>query len=441
MARYDDSIGGMLKQIFHFSSAVLLASFISMFQGILVLKLVDPSVYGIWASIMLIYEYGMYFHLGLINGMERSIPFFRGMDDEDRANRIAGVCKSNLLILVCLGTLVTLAVVLVLGRGWRPDVQLGVFMVSLSALFYLGTQFYMALLKVNQKFRKAGLIQLVISLGMLACLVLIWRFRFYGLCFRAIITALIGLVFAARLAKAYHQKGQFNTRITLYLVKIGFPLMFIGAVTLVLFSLDRIIILSFLGTTLVGYYGICIALFKMMNLFPMVVGQVFAPVMANSYGSTLSPSALLKYAVRASVIAFGLSASASAFLYFFIPFFVNHFLPNYSYGIPAAQITLINGMLIALSVGPGFLLQTIMRQLEYFLVILLSAGTLWASSMVFISRGYDIRGVAWSLVFGYSIYTLGLWLYVFAFCRREKSGRFQPHRKNEERLQAADKAI
>ena len=441
MASYDDSIDGMLKQVFHFSSTVLLANFISMFQGIMVLKLMDPSDYGVWASIMLIYEYGIYFHLGLINGMERSIPFFRGRNEHDRAHRVGGVCKSNLLILVCFGAAILVAVVLIPGRNWSPEVRLGIFAVTLSAFLFLGTQFYMALLKVNQKFRKAGLIQLVISISMLACLVLIWRYRFYGLCFRAVITALFGLVFAAWFAKAYHQKMEFDANVTLYLIRIGFPLMFIGSIALVLFSMDRIIIVSFLGTTLVGYYGICVALFRMMNLFPMAVGQVFAPVMANSYGASASPSLLLKYAVRASLIAFSMSAASSAFLYFFIPFFVRKFLNDYSYGIPAAQITLISGMLVALSVGAGFLLQTIMRQLEYFLVILISAATLFVASVIFISRGFDINGVAWSMVMGCSIYTIGLWVYVFIFCRREKLGKFHTKLKHEQRLKEGEEIV
>lgn len=426
--KYDTSIKGLLGQVVHFSSTMMIATMIGMIQGILVLKLVPPSIYGIWASLTLILEYGIYFHLGLINGMERAIPFFRGKGEDKKAHLVAGASKFNILILAGGGAVILALLVLLPGRFWRPEIRLGIFFVGLSALVFLGTQYYMALLKVNQRFKQVGYIQLIIQISMAICLILIWKLGFFGLCIRAVLTAIIGLGFASILASSPH-KARFNAPMTAYLFRTGLPIMSVGAVMIVLFSFDRLIILSFLGTTLVGYYGICMALLRMMNLFPMVVGQVFAPVMAHTYGATMSPRSLVKHAVRASALATAMSVAASGCLYFFIPFFVNRFLENYSYGIPSARIVLLTGIMIAISVGPGFLLQTIMRQKEYFLVILATAAGIWAFSIWFLSRGLDLTGVAWSLTAGYFIHAAGLWIYVYVFCRREKKGTFCVEKK------------
>jgi O-antigen/teichoic acid export membrane protein len=236
---------------------------------------------------------------------------------------------------------------------------------------------------------------------------------------RAIFTTCLGLAFTAWRA-GDSGKVRFDGAMALYLVKIGLPLMTIGAIALILFSFDRLLILTFLGSTLMGYYGISIALLRMLNLFPMVVGQVFAPVMANVYGATLSPRALLKYAARASLVAFCITLGAVAALYFLIPPFIVHFLPKYTYGITAARISLLTGLLLALSVGPGFFLQTIMRQFEYFIVILLSAIAIMSSVLMFFARGHDLSGVAWGMVIGYAVNTAGVWIYTFVFCHREK---------------------
>jgi len=419
MARLDDSPRKLLGQIFHFSSATLTASFITLLQGILVLKLVEPTVYGIWMSLALILDYGIYFHLGLVNGLERSIPFFKGMNRDDKAQSAAETCKFTLLLLILTGVALLLGITTLLGRHWRTEVRIGVISVAISAFLYLGTQYYTALLKVNQRFKEVGYLQLIIAIGMLICLLLIWRYGFYGFCMRAIFTTCLGLAYTAWRARD-KSRVRFDGAMALYLVKIGLPLMTIGAIALILFSFDRLLILTFLGSTLMGYYGISIALLRMLNLFPTVVGQVFAPVMANVYGATLSPRSLLKYAARASLTAFCITISAVVVLYFLIPPVIIHFLPKYTYGITAARISLLTSLLLALSVGPGFFLQTIMRQFEYFIVILLSAIVILSSVLMLFARGYDLSGVAWGMVIGYAVNTAGVWIYTFVFCHREK---------------------
>lgn len=421
MARLDDNPRRMLGQIFHFSTTTLLASIITLFQGIIALKLVEPSVYGVWSSVTLILDYGIFFHLGLIHGMERAIPYFRGMNKDSDAHRIAETVKYNLIVLIIAGAFLTLVIVGMLGSVWKIELRIGIASAIAASLLFLGTQYYTALLKVTQRFKQVGYVQLVQAIAMLACLVLIWRWKFYGFCMRAIISAALGLCFAAGMTRD-HNRAKFDWKTTRYLIKTGVPLMFISAVCIILFSFDRLIILGFLGTTMVGYYGICMALLRMVNLFQTVVGHVYSPVMANAYGATHSPSSLLPYVIKSSLMSFLMTLAASIVLYFFIPYFVMRFLPKYAYGITAAKISLITGLLISLMVGPNWFLQTIMRQMEQFIVMALTSAAMVAGSIYFLARGYDLTGVAWGFAAGYALNLAGLWIYVYIFCRREKNG-------------------
>jgi len=422
MARLDDNPRRMLGQIFHFSSTTLVSSLIVLFQGIIALKLVEPSVYGVWSSVALILDYGIFFHLGLIHGMERAIPYFRGMNKDSEAHKISETVKYNLILLIIAGAIITLAVACLFGDAWRNELRIGIASAIAASLLFLGTQYYIALMKVTQRFKQVGYVQLVQAAAMLACLVLIWRWKFYGFCMRAIISAALGLCFAAGLAKD-ENRARFDWKTTRYLIKTGVPLMFISAVCIVLFSFDRLIILGFLGTTMVGYYGICMALLRMVNLFQTVVGQVYSPVMSNVYGATHSPSSLLTYVVKSSLISFLMTLAASVVLYFFIPYFVMRFLPKYAYGIAAAKISLLTGLLISLMVGPSWFLQTIMRQMEQFVVMAMTSVAMVAVSIYLLARGYDLTGVTWGFAVGYALNLAGLWVYVYIFCRREKNKR------------------
>lgn len=426
MARLDDNPRRMLGQIFHFSSTTLVSSLITLFQGIIALKLVEPSVYGVWSSVALILDYGIFLHLGLIHGMERAIPYFRGMNKDDEAHKIAETVKFSLLILIIAGTIITLGIASGVGHAWRMEIRIGIASVIAASLLFLGTQYYIALMKVSQRFKQVGYVQLVQAIAMLACLVLIWRWKYYGFCMRAIIASALGLCVAAGMARDAN-RAKFDWKTTRYLIKTGVPLMFISALCIVLFSFDRLIILGFLGTTMVGYYGICMALLRMVNLFQTVVGHVYAPVMANTYGATHSPSSLLPYALKSSLMSFLMTLAASMVLYFFIPFFVIRFLPKYSYGITAARISLITGLFISLMVGPSWFLQTIMRQMEQFIVMALTSVAMISVSIIFLARGYELTGVAWGFAAGYALNLAGLWIYIFVFCRREKISGLSKH--------------
>lgn len=440
MKKIDDSLKNLIGQIFHFSTTTLAASFLSMAQGVLVLTLVDPSVYGIWASLALILEYGMYLHFGLINGMERSIPFFRGHGEEELAKRCAGAAKYNLFLLsgIIIGALV--AVTIFFGSSWKGEIRYGVFVVGFAAVIFLGVQFYQGILKVNQKFKRVGYVELGRSAAMFASLFFIWKFGFDGFLIRAIF-AMTCAVIVAKLLSGDKSLPYFDKVVTGHLLRTGFPIMMVGAAGLVLFSMDRLIILTFLGTTMVGFFGICVALFRVMNLFPTVAGQVFAPVMAGVYGATLSPRALMKHALHCSGIAVILCLGFTIVFFFPIPWLVERFLSKYAYGIPAMRVMFLNGLLVAVAVGPGYVLQTIMRQREYLTVIIISAAVMWGASILFLSSGWDILGVAWSISAGFGVYAAGLWFYSWWFCLKEKRGTFRPHKRDLDLIKSEKKIL
>ena len=50
-------------------------------------KLLGPEQMGAWQTIFLISTYGMFISAGIINGMGRDVPYYRGKGDERKTKR------------------------------------------------------------------------------------------------------------------------------------------------------------------------------------------------------------------------------------------------------------------------------------------------------------------------------------------------------------------
>ncbi len=76
------------------------------------------------------------------------------------------------------------------------------------------------------------------------------------------------------------------------LVRIGFPIMVINLFFILLTSVDRVISIAMLGSTITGYYGLGGTIANLVVLIPYGISRVLFPKMNEKLGSALGQRAL-----------------------------------------------------------------------------------------------------------------------------------------------------
>ena len=398
---------GLGRAILAFSSASVFSNFCYLLQGLIVAKLMEPAILGLWLGLQLIQKYGIQSHLGLLNAVNRQVPFHVGRGEEDRAARIEKVARLNLHLLTVLG-FVVLVLVCALG-GFGRQMTIGVFSVGLATLINLHMEFHVGLFKARHQFGKASVARVVQAVCMVAGLPLVYYFSFYGLCGRGILVAVV--VLATCLTTNTRGQGlRFDWPETVSLVKIGMPIMILGYAMVFLYSMDRIVILAFLGEESMGHYALCLAAGGVISLFPQVVGQVFYPRMVESYSRDGISRSLIGICARASAVGGALACTVCVSLFFALPWLITTYFEKYVPGLPATQVALVAYFVLAFGAGPSYFLIATEHKRRQLGVLILSAGVMFLAGR-YLSR-FGLLGVAWSVVIAFTCYVAGLWALV-----------------------------
>ncbi len=398
---------GVGRSILAFSSASVIANFCDLVQMLVVAKLMDPELLGLWLGLQLIQKYGIQSHLGLLNAVNRQVPFHVGRGEEERAAHIEQVARLNLHLLTGVG-LVALMLVCALG-GFGRETTIGVFSIGLATLVNLHMEFHVGLFRARHQFGKASVVRIVKAVCMVAGLPLIYYLQFYGLCGRGILVAVVVLATCVRI----NTRGQglrFDWRETVSLVKIGAPIMILGYAIVLLYTMDRVVILRFLGRESMGHYALCIAAGGVVSLLPSVIGQVFYPRMVESYSRDGISRPLIGICARASAVGGVLAGVVCVTLFFALPWLIPTFFEKYVPGLPATQVALVAYFVLAFGAGPSYFLIATEHKRRQLGVLILAAGFMFLAGW-YLSR-FGLVGVAWSVVIAFTCYVAGLWALV-----------------------------
>jgi O-antigen/teichoic acid export membrane protein len=181
-----------------------------------------------------------------------------------------------------------------------------------------------------------------------------------------------------------------------------------GLLYVLLTTVDRWVILAYLGVKDLGQYTVAILIFGVLSIVPIVISQQMYPRMAYRYGETGSSFSLFPMIAKQSLSAFAVTLPIIAIAYILIPFFVSAFMPQYSEGISPARILLIGLFFLPLVGGVANFLNTIDKQFYYMLVQAVAIVIKFVFAVLFVNLGWGLEGVAWAGAATYFLYTLFL---------------------------------
>ena len=169
----------------------LVSSILRMAGGLLQARFTAPDMLGLFNGIGLIQGYTRFLQLGILNGLNRELPYYYGKGDHQRVQALAAVALAWALVL---GTTVALALCgiagwyLVHGDGWMAAAWLANAVVAFQ--FFYGSMYLQSTYRTAHDFARLSLVNVIQHVLALALVVLVAFMNFYGLCLRMILVAL-----------------------------------------------------------------------------------------------------------------------------------------------------------------------------------------------------------------------------------------------------------
>lgn len=389
-----------------------LSKAIFVLQNIILANILGPALLGVWKTLQIILHYVIYSHFGSVSGMNIEIPFLNAKKEYKKKHELINEIFTFVFISIFI---VSILIFLLVSITSFLDV---LFLQRISLLLFLliivnqVAFFFQNLILAERKF---NLRSRVLVLNALLSLVFPLIFAYYW----EILGLVLGLVIAQIITIFYiyaRAKTSIKLRTKLVRVKntirLGFPIVLKGVVNRFYMTIDKIMVLVFLGVSSLGFYGVAISITDILRDIPKSAGQVIAPYIYEAYGKSKKKVDMIRYFeslidIFSFIIPYLLIVISVGF-----PIFIKLLLPAYEESIVAGQILTISMFWVILNVGLGNYIIAIGKQWNLVAISLITALISLVGNYIFLTMGYNIEGVALATGITYIFYFKFLYCFV-----------------------------
>jgi len=364
-----------------------------------------PSTYGTWNSFSLVLTYTPLLTLGTINAMNRNVPLLIGKGEIETAQYVMKVTLSVTLgISTVIGIIATFLSICL----WRsPTAHLVasfcMLLISQQLYLYLQTWLKCSINFFNMSYQQ--LLYAILSLPIVSLGVFLKGLDGY-IWGQTLVTIAI-CVWIVCTMKAPFSLG-FDWQIFSNLIRDGFPILAAGTLYGLLTTVDRLVIVTYMGTQHLGYYSLAIMLSSVLQILPMAVGQQMYTRMARRFGESSDTTALQTMVIQQSVFSVVITLPVIAVVYIGLPWFVKNFLPDYLPGVEAAQYILLGFACLPFSGGIANFLNVVNKQSYYLIVQAIGIVLNFLLVVTLVKAGMGLVGVSIGVSLALFLYTVML---------------------------------
>jgi O-antigen/teichoic acid export membrane protein len=329
------------SMIIYLGSAQMISNVMRIVSGILVARFVLPEMLGTFNGIGIIMGYLPILQLGVMNGLNRELPYCFGKGEIEKAKRYAAVAQFWEMALASMAfTVLTLIAIYCLFQS-QYLYAAGFFTYGLSSIYhYYGLNYLQILFRTNHDFNKLSNIALIIAFVSLISVILVWKWQFYGLCIRSILLVVIEMYFLWKW-KPLFVFPAWNFQAIKEITKIGVPIFIVGIVYSLWTTLQNSMVLKLGGAEQFGLFALAVMIENSMSIVEHSVSQVIYPKMAFEYGSGKGINELVKISFKPIFYVFISLIPFILIAWYILPFAIKILLPNYMNGIEAARWTML----------------------------------------------------------------------------------------------------
>lgn len=332
------------------SAASLLNNALTIVSGLLVAKWLLPQELGLFNSFSVLTSYIILVQLGIPSGLSRQLPFYFGKNEQQKALTCAASANQWGLLTGISCMIVSLPVAIFFFSAGNYTVAAGVIVVGITSFQGLYVTKYLKILyRSNNDFNRLTTIDIINAVVAFLSIFFVWKYKFYGLCIRAVIAVVIDLSFTYywRPVKVRRQwnKAEFNE-----LMKIGFPIYWVANIYSLWPMVQRTVIVSMGGTKALGLFSLAAIVETAMKTLTNAISSVSFPRMAFAWGQKEDFMHLLTIPFKPVLVSAAANTVVAVAGWFLLPFLIKSLLPNYVEATAAAQWMLWVGWMASFSV-------------------------------------------------------------------------------------------
>lgn len=331
-----------LSNILSFGSATLISSALSFVLGVVSRNILGPEQYGYWVSLSMAFTFIPLLQLGVLNAMNREIPYYVARNSIEEVNQIR---QKTFSFLITFPTFIMLLLLLlsifVNNNNVAIEYKVGSIFISLIGLLLFLSAYVEMYYKSIQDFRSAskliavkGVVQSVLSI------VFILFFGFIGLFLGMLAALIIEIIMGRQAFKKMSFIFDFRFQSYVPLIKTGFPILMVGIIWSVLIATDKIILTIMMDSSALGNYSVALLVFSTMMLLPQVISQVYYPKIVTMVSKEEYQQIKQSYK-RVNFFLLVISLIIVLVGVLLLPPVIRLLMPGYVNGIVSAQILLV----------------------------------------------------------------------------------------------------
>lgn len=403
----------ILKDAALYSSGMYISQLLNMIRGIIVAKMLGPSLLGSWSAVRLIFSYGGSVHLGTIHGMSKLVPYLRGKGDFIEAEELKDTSFfTTLLASSCYIIIIAVIDSLGLFGGSRVE-KVGIIIMALGVLIYQYFNFHLAVIRIKHDFKLASQSRVLYSLlNTILSIFLVYMYGLYG----AFASFLISILACAYYVNRYTPERfglKFRPQKIIRLIKTGIPIELVGMVYMIFMTADKLMILKYLTKTELGLYNLALTFNLIIYFVPTAISQVIYPRILEKYGENNKHNDLIKYFTQPTLVIAYLIPMLIGIIYLSCRLVVEVLLPDYISSLGAVYILLCGSFFLSLVHTTNNYLIT--KNKEKYILFTQGFSIVITVSLnyIFIKMGLGIIGVAMGTAITYFIYSTILLILVY----------------------------
>lgn len=351
----------------------------------------SPEYYGLWNLLKTLPNYAQHLDLGVRTAARYDIPYNQGRGCKSENDDI----EKTIFILPLFLNLLFCAVLV--AYGLTADISLveraGFCFVAAWIMILWLHDHYLTLLKAYQWFKLISRQNYLAIYINLLTLPLLFLYTIYGLYASILINALLVLVYL-RGRYTPRRGGRFSWTVMKKLLRKGLPIMAFTLTFLLLRTVDRFLIIGFLGPEELGYYGIAVMLLTFIMNVPTATREVLEPrLMQNLNAEALRENyqAFFAEPVQSTAVFMGLLSGP---VFHLAPEVIDLLLPLYAPGKAAMQVMCLAGYFMALAYIARGLIVALNLQVLAVVFGLVATVVNVLASVAALKLGLGITGIA-----------------------------------------------